>query len=280
MVVDGTEAGEHALKQAITLAGNEKSSILAVYVFPDYRGDLELVGVNDIDSLIKGRGDQVQTRVQKIAMEERGLRVRLYLETGEPFTVISELAETEKCDLIVIGRSDGDSGANRIFFSSVISRVIGYSGVNVMVIPIGAELNWHRILLCTDGSRGSRGAVNQARKFALAYGDRVDIVHVVKVNEEYQALAPRGIMKLAEQAVGKLTEISREFGADGVETRVLVKEGEPVDIITSLARNEKVDAVIMGSHGRSELKRLLMGSITEGVLALSVCPVLVVHSGS
>lgn len=61
-----------------------------------------------------------------------------------------------------------------------------------------------------------------------------------------------------------------------VATSTFVGEGEAFEVITKLSRKESIDVIIMGSHGRTGLKRLLMGSGTEKVIGYAPCPVLVV----
>lgn len=68
---------------------------------------------------------------------------------------------------------------------------------------------------------------------------------------------------------------------DGVSAapRVLVREGKPVDEILTAIDMEKIDLLVMGTHGRQGVVRALMGSVTEGVIRQSRCPVLVVRGG-
>ncbi len=59
---DGSDSSKNALRQAIKLAGTEKSWIKVVSVVPDYQGDLELIGVSNIESAIKGPGRKTARR--------------------------------------------------------------------------------------------------------------------------------------------------------------------------------------------------------------------------
>jgi nucleotide-binding universal stress UspA family protein len=178
-----------------------------------------------------------------------------------------------------MGRREIGQVTNRVILSSVISRVIGYSKIDVLVVPEKAQIKWKRILFATDGSLGSMRAQSQAINFAKAYGEKVDIVNVVSVTEEFEALAPQVLNELIKKAHQVLEKIQAEFASQGIETRVFVKEGEPANKIIQLAQDENVDAIILGSHGRTGLSRLLMGSVTESVVAVGNCPVMVVHPG-
>ncbi len=65
---------------------------------------------------------------------------------------------------------------------------------------------------------------------------------------------------------------------DGVRAETFVGESEAFQVINKLAREQKANMIIMGSHGRTGLRRLLMGSVTEKVIGHAPCPVLVVKS--
>jgi len=63
----------------------------------------------------------------------------------------------------------------------------------------------------------------------------------------------------------------------GIEINTVIKEGEAYEAITTLAQNSGVDLIVMGSHGKKRLQRLLMGSVTERTIGYASCPVLVIH---
>lgn len=68
--------------------------------------------------------------------------------------------------------------------------------------------------------------------------------------------------------------------ARGVVGRAVVKVGVPVDEITQIAADEKADMIVIGTHGRSGLGRLLLGSVAERVVRMAPCPVLTVGPGT
>jgi nucleotide-binding universal stress UspA family protein len=63
---------------------------------------------------------------------------------------------------------------------------------------------------------------------------------------------------------------------EGVETQAFVMSGKPADTIIEIARDKAADLLVVGSHGRTGLDRLLMGSVAERVIVLASCAVLVV----
>jgi len=71
--------------------------------------------------------------------------------------------------------------------------------------------------------------------------------------------------------------VKKWAGDLGVQAEVFIKDGEPHQAIVELAAERASDLIVMGSHGRKGLTRLLMGSVTERVIGYANCPVLVCH---
>ena len=149
-----------------------------------------------------------------------------------------------------------------------------------------SESTFRRILVPVDGSAPSRDAVELAVVTATALGATLIFCSVVdseRVVGECAAMsfvdpAP-SIDALKARAAGILAgAVARAEGA-ALHVESVLKEGEPVETVLALAQEEGADLIVMGSHGRRGLQRLLLGSTTEGVLRKSDIPVLVVRGG-
>jgi nucleotide-binding universal stress UspA family protein len=206
---------------------------------------------------------------------EAKIMIRTVCEEGETHERIVDLADAENFDLIVMGRR-GQKRLDKVLVGSVTARVIGYSHKDVLVVPMGTYVGWKKILVATDGSRFSEAAAAKAIDFAKAYGGQLMIVSVVDVPAEFYGEAPKTWDNLVAQAKGFVEKIAQQAEASGVKTQVRVKEAETWKSIVDLAEEHKADTIIMGSHGRTGLKRLLMGSVTEKVIGHAPCPVLVI----
>ena len=87
------------------------------------------------------------------------------------------------------------------------------------------------------------------------------------------------VEKKVAEAEDYLAGIKKQADARGIKYKGFVRDSEaPYDIILEIAQNEKVGLIVMGSHGRTGLTRILMGSTVERVIAQACCPVLVVKS--
>lgn len=273
---DGSESSQNALRQAIRLARTEKCWVKVVSVVPSYEGDIYLTGVKDIEAAIKGPAEKLLAEAREIASAE-GVSVITNVQQGEAYERIVDVAESENCDLIVMGRK-GHSSIEKAFIGCVTERVIGHTHSDVLVVPKDAAIGLGGILVATDGSKYSESASDRAIGLAKSYGATLGGVSVVDVTEEFLTEAPAIVEKLIKDAKSALEAVSKKSDAAGVKVKTFVREGEAFRVITELAAELGANLIVMGSHGRKGLSRLLMGSVTEKVIGHSTCPVLVVRS--
>lgn len=273
---DVSEPGANALRQSFRLANDEKCWITVVSVIPPYEGDLAMTGLANLGEAMRKPCEDALAEAQRIATAERAL-IKTVCETGAIHERIIDVAEEENCDLIVLGRT-GRRGLGRALIGSVASRVIGFSRRDVLVVPPGARIGWERLLLATDGSRYSSAAAERAIDFAKSYGGEIQAVSVVDIPPETYAEAMNAVDKLTAKAKEFVQDVKKAAGARGVKATGFVAEGEAYQVITSLAEKERADVIVMGSHGRTGLRRLLMGSVAEKVIGHATCPLLIVKT--
>ncbi len=137
-----------------------------------------------------------------------------------------------------------------------------------------------RILHPTDLSESSALAMEYATALARQFNAELHLLHVISdpvvtVAPPIAGFIPKGyheeIRKHFEQELKKLAE------DQDLKTHARVSEGTPFVEIIRYAREEGIDLIVMGTHGRSGLMSLLIGSVAENVVRKSRCPVLTVH---
>lgn len=272
--VDGSESSFHALRQAFQFSSAEKSWITVVCVAPDYEGDLDTLVVGDnILKEMRRPCEQALAKANEIA-EQAGYRIKTVLEEGEASSRIIDSADAHNRELIIMGRR-GLSNLERVLIGSVTQRVIGQSHNDVVVVPEGAPLGWGKILVATDGSTHSRTAMDRAVRFATAYGGEIKVVSVVDVPAELYGEAPNLVEKLAKQAHKYADEAATFANEHGVKASAQVAEGTAYEVIPALAQELGAQVIVLGSHGRTGIRRLLIGSVAEKIIGLASCPVLV-----
>jgi nucleotide-binding universal stress UspA family protein len=137
----------------------------------------------------------------------------------------------------------------------------------------------HTILHPTDFSEYSRSAFLLACSLARDYGARLIVLHVV---ETPTATYTEGGLMLAfpegwRKNVQAQLEAVRPLDPT-ITVEHLLAEGGPAEEILNAAREIRADLIVMGTHGRGVLGRLLMGSVAETVLRKAPCPVLTVKN--
>lgn len=272
---DDSPSSQNALSLASQLAREHKSWIKVVTVVPVYEGNLELIGVHNIKDTITGPGENILAQARKIADSEN-VNILTGLKQGKPYEHIVQMADEESCDLIVMGRK-GMHHLTRELMGSVTARVIGHTDKNVLVVPEEAKLPWNNILVAVDNSGYSEAAASLAIELAKEHSAKLTLISVVYTIGEVYALRPSLVKELIDTLDSNLDGIRRRAEEMSVEINTVIKEGEPFQAITSLATETEADIIIMGSHGRKGLSRLLMGSVTARTIGYAPCPVLVTH---
>jgi nucleotide-binding universal stress UspA family protein len=277
VAIDGSDFSLHALRESFKLAFHEGSWITVVSVAPRYEGDLSLVGVGNVLGTLRSYCEKALSKAEEIA-KSSGALIKTVCEEGEPYERIVDLAEAENCDLIVLGRK-GTSGLERVFVGSVAARVIGYSQRDVLIIPARSEFSWQRVLLATDGSIHGRAAADRAIKFAQAYGGELKVISVVDVPSALYGVAPQAVEDMVKKTKGYVGAVKTMADSAGLKAETFVLEGEEAyQKITEFAKEHNINMIVLGSHGRTGLKRLLMGSVAEKTIGYAHCPVLVVRA--
>ena len=141
-----------------------------------------------------------------------------------------------------------------------------------------------RVLHPTDFSPASAGARARAVDEARANRAELIVLHVLSpiipmVGDGY--ISPKAYEDLdrasRQHATRELARIVERARKAGVRATPLLLEGSPADQIARAARMKRADVLVMGTHGRTGLARLFMGSVAERVIGTAPCPVLTVH---
>ena len=140
-----------------------------------------------------------------------------------------------------------------------------------------------RVLCATDFSTTSRRALDAATVLAKSSNATLTILHVlappIVTPEQYlDAVTMEQLDKRAlAWSVAELQKVSKRATRFGVETTVLVRNGDPAEQIVRSSRAAKADLIVTGTHGRRGLKKLFLGSVAQRVVASASCPVVTVR---
>ncbi|MBU4355831.1 MAG: universal stress protein [Proteobacteria bacterium] len=259
---DGSDEGQNAVAVALELARACDSQVVAVqalHVVPEFQAVAP-----DLRATL-GKGVQENMAVVKAAADKLGVALKTVTPEGQtPHAAIVATAEKIRPDLVIMGRC-GKSALARILMGNVTARVIGNSPINVLVVPRGGMIGFQRILVASDGSAYSQAAWELA--LAMAKQAKSRLIGVAVAPEEGDIIEAKGIIRRMLTAANRARVSFKGVNPQGV--------APDTGIVQQAIKNE-VDLIIVGSYGRTGLKKLLMGSVTERVIGESPCPILVV----
>ena len=286
---DQSECAEQARAHAAFLADWHDARLHVVGVIPkegyppDLLDELRLSDEEVADQLHLQWG---QDDVAGAAAEEvpKSKLIVKQLEAGSAAEGILDYTEEQSIDLVVMG-THGRRGAGRLLLGSVAEEVVRRSECPVLTVrPDGEKLaqpTVRRILAPVDFFEFTHLAIDYAVELAQTYGARIDLLHVLQHTalpepygmppmmddlEQMQKNAHRGLEKLVREDIGY------------EDVRVAVEIGHPATGIADYAEAHDIDLVVIPTHGRSGLKRILLGSVAEKVVRRAPCPVFTVKS--
>ena len=151
--------------------------------------------------------------------------------------------------------------------------------------PWGVPIEIQRILVPVDFSDQAPAVLEWAAHLANEHGSRVVLLHAYHLPVEFQQLEGAylppdfwsNVKVEAEQSLGRYAE---GLEGSGIPVETVVREGYPATVIVDEAESQPADLIVIGTHGLSGLKHLLLGSIAERVVQKAPCPVLTVKTSS
>jgi nucleotide-binding universal stress UspA family protein len=193
-------------------------------------------------------------------------------------------AERQHIDLVVMG-THGRRGMRRLLLGSVAEEVVRVATCPVCTVGVKTQPTerpaFERILVPVDFSDYSAQALRMAREFAARTRGRLHVLHVLE-----EAQIP-GVYELESAYVNtpeakqrtreELAEWIEQVGGPDVPYSVHARFGYPARDIIDYAKNRKLDLIVIATHGRVGMERMLLGSVAEKVLRSATSPVLCVR---
>jgi nucleotide-binding universal stress UspA family protein len=222
----------------------------------------------------------VSARVNRVLGAAKGKRRRaadlLRVIPGRPGDVILERAKKLHSDLIVLGALRRKSNVD---FGGTARTILAGAPCPVWVQP-GPRREIRHILVPVDFSEESRQALTTACHLAVEYGARITALHVFDLPRMTATPwlgygAAIDIAKLRDISTDEFEKVLSSHDWRGVRHAAQFAEGSPSELI--LRRSNLVDLIVMGTHGRTGLSAVLLGSVAYRVLKQTTRPVLVVH---
>ena len=221
----------------------------------------------------------------------RGLEAITHVGQGHAASKIVEYCSEWNADFVIVG-SHGQSAATRFFLGSVAHTVVRLAPCSVEIVRASSDrpafnAAGMRILLATDGSESSLAAAQSVAERPWPDGAKfraISVVYAVDPIFEQWRGTPEDIARIESESLSQgeddVAAAQHTLARAGLEAVGRVLRGYPKELIVDEAKAWDADLIVVGSHGRRGIARLLMGSVSEAVAMHAHCSVEVIRSTS
>lgn len=294
--IDASTASQHVLEEVINRPWPEETDFTVLHVADVY-------GLTRTSSLVHELHRQglvlVQTAAEKLCQAGRLSKAEVLF--GTPRREIAEYAKKWDADLVMVG-SHGQGALARLLLGSVAHGVLRTAPCSAEIVRPRASNGSSssaraiKVLVATDGSNFSIAALDSVASRPWPEGSEVKLISV----EELPALLPNQMTASSLSAMypasllEELLQCARTHAKEAIENASIVLRrsslrlvngsstplGDPRLAILEAAREWRADLIVLGSHGRRGLDRLLLGSVAENIALHAHCSVEVIRAGS
>jgi nucleotide-binding universal stress UspA family protein len=268
--LDGSPLADRALPYAVALGRATGARLTLLHVTATSEAEEAAAALDARAEQVRAGGVIVDARVYLIA-------------DGQVADAILRVAREDAADLIVMS-THGRSGIGRWIYGSVADRVLGLAQTPVLLVPAGCTHTWPtdrplRVLVPLDGS----ALADEALHWAVALADvlKADL-HLLQAVEPPTYLTTEGVMlsdpePLLAEARRYLEGVAETLRRPERRVSFEAVSGWPAQEIAAVARQAGVDLIVMATHGRTGLARLVLGSVATGTVQRATVPVLLVR---
>lgn len=284
--LDGSPLAEKALLHVLQVASPSSTELVLVNVIETYRYSAATMEMAPIDVLSYVRsGIDAYMEEQRCQLEAQQYTVRTRILEGDAAEGILGVADAINADLILM-TTHGRSGVARWALGSVAERVLHHAKQPVWLVRENTRvISWHdmrRILVPLDGTAAAEQVLDQAQGLAQQAGAELLLLRVVpelddanrRILFENESTAQTTLASWRIHAEHYLADVAQSLQESGVSTRTLTTSGAPVRSMLDIVAAENVDCIVMATHARLGIDRLLQGSVAAEILRHCGCPML------
>ncbi len=272
---DLSARSDRALARAVLLADQHEAKLVVVHVVDE-----------DLPAASANRQVEDAERLLHAALAElpeaAGLVSEVRVVVGEHYQAILAEGETAGADLVIVGQHRKDILLD-LFRGSTGERIIRFGNRPVLVVKSPVSHRYVSVIAAVDFSPPSRQAIEVAVK--LAPDADVKLVHAFDIpfrgllfgGASLEQLAKKHQQQFQEMVEAQTREFLGTLSTPVALRQVIAREGGPEETVLAVVAETRSDLLVVGTHGRSGLGRVLLGSVAEAMLARAPCDVLAVR---
>ena len=280
--LDGSTTAEKVLPYARYLAGKFKIPIelLAVIDIAEIATHMSAEKARFLDTMIEDGERHSRAYLRGVASTFQGADVKCTVEKARAADAIIERGEADTAMLITMA-THGHSGLNRFLLGSVAEKVLRGTANPLLLVRAteeaksDGEATLKSIIVALDGSELAERVIPMAAGLAKKLGLEVVLFRAYHIIDNAEMIA--GVHNEANEYLEKKAVEIKKLGVEKVA--LVTKEGFAADEIIALARKTPNNLLAMCTHGRSGIKRWVLGSVTETVVRHSAGPILITRHG-
>lgn len=281
---DGSTGAKPGERRGVDLAATLGADLHTLSVVDTRDVDTSLTNLNpesqnEHKRMLEGQAETAVSAVARLAEPHLSGDITTSVQHGLPFRTITEYAETNDIDIIVMG-THGRTGVERVLLGSVAEKTLRTSNVPVVAVPpttnvveLG-DIVYDDILIPTDGSQGADIAIDWGLTLASVYDATVHAVYSVDTSGVPEGPGMSQIHDTLERTGRNALKTVRERArAADISVSGHLGTGPADSVIHSYSEEHEIDLIVMGTHGRTGIERFILGSVTEKVVRTAAVPV-------
>ncbi len=280
---DLAAGGEMALRSAVVLANRFGAALRLVHVVEPLdayqRSSHPLTSPYTLEEIAQKTGARLEALSKSPKLDQ--LHVEYEVRRGKPFVELIIAGRAWLADLILVG---GASRTEEPFLGSTSERILRKAQIPVMVAKKRLSSEAKIFLVPTDFSSCARKAAEEALVLAKRFDGRVVFFHVLDTYPSYTIAYAHELGISVPIPPPMPEEIEPEWEAflsglllGEVDWEKSTGEGQPATTIVRQAENIQADMIVIGTHGRTGLPHMLLGSVAEKVVRTASCSVLTIR---
>jgi nucleotide-binding universal stress UspA family protein len=281
--IDFSDGSRAAMHVACRLALELEVALELAHVFhlPPLTVAGEYPIVPESIDLLVGDAEKLLADAAHEAVARKIPKVSTAFLRGVPWNEIVATASADAAHTLIVMGTHGRTGVSRLLVGSVAEKVVRHAGCDVLVVrPDGSERSFAHALCPIDFSEPSKAAAARAAQLVAPRGT-ITLLHVVEIPSAYSNRArlepPAAQVERAAQLLDAFAAELRATTTARVITSVRV--GDPgAMILAAIDADPTIELAATGSHGRTGIRRVLLGSVAEKIVRYSPRASLVVHA--